>query len=151
MPSIGAWVVAAISPSSMRKCVKPCWTVPASTLHSAAAGASARAAPASNGASRQAVEGNSIIPPRRPLSGRRGRAVEGDRGNCIGRVVADPRQRPQPGDLIGEPTAMPLDNRADAGMQVAGAGVIAEPLPLMQHLVERSFGQRRKAGPARDE
>ena len=39
---------------------------------------------------------------------------------------------------------MPLDDGAGAGMQVAGAGVVAEPLPLMQHLVERGRGERAK-------
>ena len=43
---------------------------------------------------------------------------------------------------------MPLDDGARAGMQVAGAGVIAEPLPELQDLVERCRGERRNIGPA---
>jgi hypothetical protein len=36
-------------------------------------------------------------------------------------------------------------------MQVARAGVVAEPLPGMQHGVERRLGQRGDIGPAREE
>ena len=48
----------------------------------------------------------------------------------------------------GKPAVMPLDNGARAGVQVAGARVIAEPLPQLQHLVERCRGERRNIGPA---
>ena len=43
------------------------------------------------------------------------------------------------------------DDGPRAGVQVAGAGVIAEPLPGMQHLVERGRGQRANIGKARHE
>ena len=48
------------------------------------------------------------------------------------RYFADTRQRPQPGDIIGKASAMPLGHHPGAGMQIAGAGVVAS-LPLMQH------------------
>src|SRR5205823_8026963 len=44
--------------------------------------------------------------------------------------------------------AIPLDNSARAGMQVAGARVITEPLPELQYLVERCRGEHRNVGPA---
>jgi hypothetical protein len=39
---------------------------------------------------------------------------------------------------------MPIDHGAGAGVEVTGAGVIAEPLPELQDLVERAeiSGQR---------
>ena len=43
---------------------------------------------------------------------------------------------------------MPLDNGARAGVQVAGARVITEPLPELKYLVERCRGERRNIGPA---
>jgi len=47
--------------------------------------------------------------------------------------------------------AMPLDHGARAGMQIAGARVITEPLPEMQHLVERGRGQCANIGKTRHE
>ena len=46
---------------------------------------------------------------------------------------------------------MRRDDGLRAGVQVAGAGVIAEPLPGMQHLVERGGGQRTNIGETRHE
>ena len=43
------------------------------------------------------------------------------------------------------------DDGTGAGVQVAGAGVIAEPLPLMQHVVERRCGKRANVGKPRHE
>ena len=43
---------------------------------------------------------------------------------------------------------MAPDDGSRAGMQVAGAGVITEPLPELQYLVERCRGERRNIGPA---
>ena len=51
----------------------------------------------------------------------------------------------------GKRAAMRRDDGPRAGVQVAGAGVIAEPLPGMQHLVERGRGQRANIGKARHE
>ena len=51
--------------------MKPWRTVPGSVRHSVAAGAAATASAASHGASRQSVEGSSIMPPSSPCSGRR--------------------------------------------------------------------------------
>ena len=46
---------------------------------------------------------------------------------------------------------MPLDDGTGAGMKVAGARVIAEPLPQLEDFVERGRGERRNIGPARHE
>ncbi len=48
-------------------------------------------------------------------------------------------------------SAVPLDHGAGAGMQIAGAGVIAEPGPGFEHIVERRRRQRAQIGPARQE
>ena len=40
------------------------------------------------------------------------------------------------------------DHSAGAGMEVAGARVVAEPLPEMQDFVERGRRERRNVGPA---
>ena len=82
---------------------------------------------------------------------RRGRPIEGDRGDRRRGVVADPGQRAQRRRVVGKLAAVPLDDGAGAGVQVAGAGVIAEPLPELQHLVERGRGERANIGPARHE
>jgi len=79
------------------------------------------------------------------------RRFEGDRGDRRRGVVADPRQSSQCLDLAGKVAAMPVDHRAGAGMKVTGTGVIAEPLPEPQDLVERGRGQCRDIGPARHE
>ena len=46
---------------------------------------------------------------------------------------------------------MLLGHRAGAGMQIAGARVIAEPGPDLEHVIERRRGQRLHVGPARQE
>ena len=55
-------------------------------------------------------------------------------------VIADPRQRTQPGRIAWEPTRR--NHRAGAGVQVAGAGVVAEPRPGGEHVLQRGGGQR---------
>ncbi len=50
-----------------------------------------------------------------------------------------------------EKTAVPFGDGAGASVQVAGARVIAEALPLLQDLVERGRRERRNVGPARHE
>jgi hypothetical protein len=44
---------------------------------------------------------------------------------------------------------MPFDDKAGAGMQVASPGVITEPLPFVQHLIEIRRSERANIGPAR--
>jgi hypothetical protein len=78
----------------------------------------------------------------------RGPPVEGDSGNRSRGVGPDPGQRTQRRRVGGEPGAMPLDDGARAGMQVAGARVIAEALPELKYLVERCRGERQHIGPA---
>ena len=70
-----------------------------------------------------------------PSTGTAG-GIEGDRRHRRRGVVADARQRAQGFDAFGKNPAVALDHRAGAGMQVAGAGVIAEPGPGAQHVVE---------------
>ena len=74
--------------------------------------------------------------------------IESDGGDGRRGIGADPGQRAQSCGFLGEIAAMPLDNGAGAGMQVAGARVIAEPLPELQDFVERGCGERPNIGPA---
>ena len=76
---------------------------------------------------------------RRPASPRGRRRSRRSPPRCSRRCPASAQRR----FGIGKAPAMALDDGAGAGMQVAGAGVVAEPLPGMQHLVERGRGQRR--------
>ena len=46
---------------------------------------------------------------------------------------------------------MPRGDDAGGGVQVARAGVVAEPLPCLQHIVQRGGGQRPDIGPALEE
>ena len=50
-----------------------------------------------------------------------------------------------------ESAVMRRDDCLRAGVQIAGAGVVAEPLPGVQHLVERGGGQRANIGKTRHE
>jgi hypothetical protein len=77
--------------------------------------------------------------------------VKGDRGDRRRGVVADAGERQQRCRLIGKPPAMPIDDGARAGMEVAGPSVIAEPLPELQDFNERCCGEHRNVGPARHE
>ena len=80
-----------------------------------------------------------------------GAMVEGDRGNRRGGIVADPGEGPQLGQVLRQLPAMALGDGTSTGMQVAGAGVITEPLPQIQHLVERGRGKRANIGKTRHE
>ena len=80
-----------------------------------------------------------------------GRPIEGNSGNCGRAVGPDPGQLAQHRRVFGKDAVMPLDDGARAGVQVAGACVIAEPLPELQDLVERCRGERCNIGPARYE
>ena len=82
---------------------------------------------------------------------RRHRTVERDRRDRRRGVAADARERTQRRGLAREYAAVTLDHGAGAGMQIAGARVIAEPLPHMQDRVERGRRERRNIGPARYE
>ena len=78
-------------------------------------------------------------------------SVECDRGNRGCGVIADPREHAQRRPFGRECAAVALDDGAGAGVQIAGAGVVAEPLPQVQDLVEGGRGERRNVRPARDE
>ena len=67
------------------------------------------------------------------------RLVEGDRRDRRGGIGADPRQRPQALHILGEAAA--CRHQPGAGMQVAGAGVVAKPGPFLHH---RRLGGRRQ-------
>ncbi len=79
---------------------------------------------------------------------RRDPTVERDRRDCRRAIVANPRKGAQLAQIIGELPVMAFDDGAGAGMEVAGARVIAGSLPQMQHLIERRCGQCTKIGPA---
>jgi len=67
--------------------------------------------------------------------------VKGDgRDRCRG-VVANARKGAQRGGLFGKDPTMAFDDDVGAGVKVAGARIIAEPLPEMQDLLERCGGQ----------
>ena len=61
--------------------------------------------------------------------------IEGDSGNRRRAVGPDPGKCAQCCRVVGKPAVMPLDDGASAGMQVAGARVVAEPLPNLQNFV----------------
>ncbi len=79
------------------------------------------------------------------------RCAEGDGGDRRGRVGADARQLAQlllrRGELAGEA----LGDDAGAGVQIAGAAVVAEARPRGEHVVERGRGECRNRRPARQE
>ena len=75
--------------------------------------------------------------------------IERNRRNCRGGVVANARQCAQVRQFDREYSTVPLGHDARAGVQIAGARVIAEPLPFMQHFVECRRGERRNIRPAR--
>ena len=77
--------------------------------------------------------------------------IEGNGGDRGGGIGADARKRAQRRLARREMAAMALDHGPGAGVQVAGAGVIAEPCPGFQHLLERGRGQALDRRPARQE
>ena len=85
-----------------------------------------------------------------PSTGTAGR-IERDRGDRRGGVVADAGQRAQRVDVFGKFRAVPLDHGLRAGMQIAGARVIAKPRPGAQHIFEVGRRQRLDRRPARQE
>jgi len=82
---------------------------------------------------------------------RTGAATECNCGDRRGRIRADAGQRPQLAFLVRKLAAVALDERARASVQIAGASVIAEPGPDLQHFLERRRGERADARPALEE
>ena len=78
-------------------------------------------------------------------------AVESDGRDRGGGIGADAGERAQRGLACREHAAVALDHGAGAGVQVAGAGVIAQPGPGLQDVAERRRRQRLEIGPARQE
>ncbi len=74
------------------------------------------------------------------------RQTERDRADRRCGVVADARQRPQPGQVTRE--AAGGNHRLRAGVQVAGARVVAEAGPGSEHRLQRRGSQRFDAGKA---
>src|SRR5690554_7910676 len=62
-------------------------------------------------------------------------------GDGAGSGTADAGQRLQPLDAGGEFPAMLADHYLRGAVQVAGAAVVAQPGPQVQHLVRRRGGQ----------
>src|SRR5262249_43852859 len=79
------------------------------------------------------------------------RDVEGDRRNCRRGIIADSRQGSELGESGRKISTVLLDDSAGTGVQVASAGVITQPLPEVQHLIERGGRQGGNNGPARHE
>ena len=88
-----------------------------------------------------------------PSHGRHGTPVH-DARNRRGRVLADARQLHERARLRGKAAAEALLHDSCRAVQVASARVVAETLPLANHVVERSGGQhvprRKPAEPARE-
>ena len=75
-----------------------------------------------------AVQGNGIV-------------AEGDAGDGGCRIVPHARQQQQPLRSAGQLPAQLLDDVAGGLMEVAGASVVAHPLPGLEHPVQVRFGQ----------
>ena len=71
---------------------------------------------------------------------------EGEHGARGG--AADPRQRHHLLQPLREEAVMEVADLLGRLVQVAGAGVIAEPGPVVQHLVDGGVGQRQHVGKA---
>ena len=76
-------------------------------------------------------------------------AVEGDRGDGGGGVGADAGNVPQPLHRVGEAAAR--QHRLRAGVQVAGAGIVAEAGPFLGDVLPRGIRQRRHVREAAQE
>ena len=77
--------------------------------------------------------------------------VEGKGGDGGGSVVAHPFQ---PADVVvvgGENSVEVADDGLGGGVHIAGAAVVAEALPHLQHLFFVGFGQRFDSGKVTDE
>ena len=78
---------------------------------------------------------------------RGGAPIESDGGNSCCSIRANTGQRAEFRHFTWKFAGISLDDGAGAGMQVAGARVISEPLPDLQNLVERGCCQRSNIGP----
>src|SRR5690606_15312418 len=66
----------------------------------------------------------------------------GDARDRAGGVVADAGERAQRVEVVGQLAAVALADQPGGAVEVAGAGVVAEPLPRLEHVVERRVGER---------
>jgi hypothetical protein len=72
-----------------------------------------------------------------------------EREDRAGGRAADAGQRRQRGEVAWEHAAVLVaDDLLRGAMQVAGPGVVAEPRPQVQHLVDRRVGERTTSGSA---
>src|SRR5206468_11968633 len=68
--------------------------------------------------------------------------IERDAANGAGRVASDARQRQNIFESFREMAAVPGDNHSRCRLQVAGARVVAETLPELQHFFGASACER---------
>src|SRR6516165_8343042 len=64
---------------------------------------------------------------------------------------ANPRQVAKLGLALRKASPVLSGENASASVQVACPCVISEPLPSVEHVIERGGGKRREVGPAREE
>ena len=74
--------------------------------------------------------------------------IERDRGDRGGRIGADAGKRSQRRLVLRKFAIVTLDDGAGAGVQVPGAGVVAESCPGLEHLLERCGCKRPHVAPA---
>ena len=82
---------------------------------------------------------------------RRGARPEGNGSDGRRGIAADAGKLAQLRFGLGEVAAVLVRHDAGAGMEVAGAGVVAEPGPDGEHLAELGAGERLHVGPAAQE
>ena len=70
-----------------------------------------------------------------------GRLVEGGGKDGVGGIFADARQCPQRVQPVRKVSAHLVRNDAGTGMEIAGAGVIAQPGPFAHHILTRRTSQ----------
>ena len=80
---------------------------------------------------------------------RRRRRIIGDRGNGGGGIGSDAGQLAQRRFALRNCSAVALDHGGRAGMQISRAGVIAEPGPGLEDVIERRRREPPDVGPAR--
>src|SRR6266851_3135349 len=127
MPGIDSAVVAASSAISRRKWVKPCCTVPGNAVQAVRAGAAVTASDSVHGIARHGVDGSSIMPPRRPRSGRR-RSSTAPSSRVSQNATPQRSGRSGFSAWVGRLSAMPI---------AAAAMGIAESLPTQAEKPER--------------
>ena len=76
---------------------------------------------------------------------------ERERQDCPGSRATDPRQGHESRQVFGQGTGVALAGDPGRGLEVPGTGVITEPRPQVQDLVERRLGQGPDPREARDE